>query len=54
MTIPETDPVNRSGNYAILRCGAADIALAHFRPRSLLVQTGMEVKVSDRQNSIGN
>lgn len=26
LTIPEIDRVNRSGNYAILRCGDADIA----------------------------
>jgi len=52
--VPETDRVNRSGNYAILRCGAADIVLAHFRPRSLSVQTGMEVKVGDRIAEVGN
>ncbi len=54
MTIPEIDRVNRSGNYAILRCGDADIALAHFRPQSLSVQTGMEVKVGDRIAEVGN
>jgi hypothetical protein len=54
MTIPETDRVNRSGNYVMLRCGDADIALAHFRPRSLSVQTGMEVKVGDRIAEVGN
>jgi Peptidase family M23 len=54
MTIPETDPVNRSGNYVMLRCGDADIALAHFRPRSLSVQVGMDVKVGDRIAEVGN
>lgn len=54
MTIPEIDQVNRSGNYVMLRCGDADIALAHFRPRSLSVQTGMEVKAGDRIAEVGN
>jgi hypothetical protein len=54
MTIPETDQVNRGGNYVMLRCGNADIALAHFRPRSLSVQAGMDVKVGDRIAEVGN
>jgi hypothetical protein len=54
MTIPETDQVNRGGNYVMLRCGDADIALAHFRPRSLSVQAGMEVEVGDRIAEVGN
>jgi hypothetical protein len=54
MTIPKTDRVNRGGNYVMLRCGDADIALAHFRPRSLSVQVGMDVKVGDRIAEVGN
>lgn len=54
MTIPEIDQVNRGGNYVMLRCGDADIALAHFRPHSLSVQTGMEVKVGDLIAEVGN
>jgi hypothetical protein len=54
MTIPEIDQVNRGGNYVMLRCGDADIALAHFRPHSLSVQAGMEVKVGDRIAEVGN
>ncbi|MGG6265991.1 M23 family metallopeptidase [Leptolyngbya sp. AN03gr2] len=54
MTIPEIDQVNRSGNYVMLRCRDADIALAHFRPRSLSVQTGVEVKTGDRIAEVGN
>lgn len=54
MTIPQIDQVNRSGNYVMLRCGEADIALAHFRPRSLSVQTGKEVKAGDRIAEVGN
>lgn len=54
MTIPAIDQVNRSGNYVMLRCGDVDIALAHFRPRSLSVQSGMAVKVGDRIAEVGN
>jgi hypothetical protein len=54
LTIPNTDLVNRSGNYVMLRCGDADIALAHFRPGSLAVQTGTEVEVGDRIAEVGN
>jgi hypothetical protein len=54
MTIPKIDLVNRGGNYVMLRCGDADIALAHFRPRSLFVQAGMDVKVGDRIAEVGN
>lgn len=54
MTIPEIDQVNRNSNYVMLRCGDAEIALAHFRPRSLSVQTGMEVKAGDRIAEVGN
>ncbi|NDJ20076.1 peptidoglycan DD-metalloendopeptidase family protein [Nostoc sp. B(2019)] len=54
MTIPQIDPVNRAGNYVILRCGDTDVLLAHFRPRSLSVQTGTVVKVGDRIAEVGN
>jgi Peptidase family M23 len=54
MKIPEIDRVNRAGNHVILRCGDIDVALAHFRPQSLLVQTGTAVKVGDRIAEVGN
>jgi Peptidase family M23 len=54
MTIPKIDLVNRGGNYVMLRCGDVDIALAHFRPRSLSVQVGMDVKVGDLIAEVGN
>jgi Peptidase family M23 len=54
MKILEIDSVNRSGNHVILRCGSADILLAHFRPQSLSVQTGMAIKVGDRIAEVGN
>jgi len=54
MTIPETDLVNRAGNHVILRCGEAEIILAHFRPQSLLVRSGMTVAVGDAMAEVGN
>jgi Peptidase family M23 len=54
MTIPAIDRVNRAGNHVILRCGEIDVLLAHFRPQSLLVQTGMDVQVDDRIAEVGN
>ncbi|MEQ8756666.1 MAG: M23 family metallopeptidase [Coleofasciculus sp. G1-WW12-02] len=54
MIIPETDQVNRAGNHVILRCGEAEVILAHFRPQSLLVQSGMAVAVGDAIAEVGN
>lgn len=54
MTIPQIDPVNRAGNYVILRCGDTDVLLAHFRPQSLSVKIGTVVKVGDRIAEVGN
>jgi hypothetical protein len=54
MPIPQIDPQNRAGNHVILRCGEADVLLAHFRPKSLEVQVGMTVQVGDRLAEVGN
>jgi hypothetical protein len=54
MQIPQIDSVNRSGNHVILRCGDVDVLLAHFRPQSLSVQAGMDVRVGDRLAAVGN
>ncbi len=54
MTIPTIDAINRSGNHVILRCGDIDVLLAHFRPQSLSVQTGMAVQIGDRLAEVGN
>jgi Peptidase family M23 len=54
MTIPQTDTVNRAGNHVILRCGGIDVLLAHFRPQSLSVQAGTDVRVGDRMAEVGN
>ncbi|WP_197064723.1 M23 family metallopeptidase [Leptolyngbya sp. KIOST-1] len=54
MTIPEIDLINRAGNHVILRCGAYEVILVHFRPQSLLVQSGMAVAVGDAIAEVGN
>lgn len=54
LKIPKIDPVNRSGNHVILRCGDADILLAHFRPQSLSVRAGMMIQVGDQIAEVGN
>ena len=54
MPIPQVDQQNRAGNHVILRCGEADVLLAHFRPQSLTVQPGMTVQVGDRLAAVGN
>lgn len=46
--VPELDPVNRLGNHVILRCGAAEIVLAHMQQGSVTVATGEVVTVGDR------
>ncbi|OKH19824.1 M23 family metallopeptidase [[Limnothrix rosea] IAM M-220] len=54
MQIPEVDRENLAGNHVILRCDDIDILLAHFRPQSLAVQAGVNVKVGDRLAEVGN
>jgi Peptidase family M23 len=54
LPIPQIDRVNRAGNYVSLRCGDTDVVLAHFRPQSLSVQQGMDVRVGDRIAEVGN
>ncbi|MGB3518163.1 MAG: M23 family metallopeptidase [Elainellaceae cyanobacterium] len=54
MPIPQADQENRAGNHVILRCGEVDVLLAHFRPQSLAVQSGMDVQVGDRLAEVGN
>ncbi|NKX45694.1 peptidoglycan DD-metalloendopeptidase family protein [Roseicyclus persicicus] len=53
-TVPQEDPVNRLGNHVILRCGAAEIVLAHMRQGSLRVAPGDVVAVGDPLGQVGN
>lgn len=52
--VPDSDPVNRLGNHVILRCGAAEIVLAHMRRGSVAVAAGEEVARGDRLGEVGN
>ena len=52
--VPLQDPVNRLGNHVILRCGAAEIVLAHMRRGSLRVAPGDAVATGDRLGAAGN
>src|SRR6056297_1210949 len=52
--VPRQDPVNRLGNHVILRCGTAEIVLAHMRHGSVTVAPGESVEVGDRLGEVGN
>jgi Peptidase family M23 len=54
MPIPELDVEHRAGNHVLLRCREADVLLAHFRPQSLVVQTGMQIAVGEPIAEAGN
>ncbi len=51
---PRMDPVNRLGNHVILRCGEADIVLAHLRRGSVTLAPGDEVLPGERLGKVGN
>jgi hypothetical protein len=52
--VPQEDPVNRLGNHVILRCGDAEIVLAHMRRNSVTVAPGDAVTIGDRLGEVGN
>ncbi len=52
--VPNEDPVNRLGNHVILRCGAAEIVLAHMRQGSVTVAPWRAVARGDRLGEVGN
>jgi hypothetical protein len=55
LTPPESDEVNKAGNYVLLRCGdEAVILLAHLKRGSVVVRPGEQVSVGDRLGEIGN
>jgi hypothetical protein len=52
---PESDRVNKAGNYVLLRCGdEAVVLLAHLKRGSVVVQPGQRVAVGDRLGAVGN
>jgi hypothetical protein len=52
--VPEQDSVDRLGNHVILRCGTAEIVLAHMRQGSIAVGPGDAVAEGDRLGEVGN
>jgi hypothetical protein len=52
--VPQSDPVNRLGNHVILRCGGAEVVLAHMRQNTVTALPGQEIAVDDRLGQVGN
>lgn len=52
--VPQEDPVNRLGNHVVLRCGAAEIVLAHMRRGSVSVAPGDRVATGEPLGEVGN
>lgn len=52
--VPNHDAVNRLGNHVILRCGSAEIVLAHMRQGSLAVAAGDRATTGDPLGEVGN
>jgi hypothetical protein len=48
------DPKHEAGNYIVLRCGDADIVLAHLRRASVRVHTGGTVRRGELLALVGN
>ncbi|TCO77698.1 M23 family metallopeptidase [Chromatocurvus halotolerans] len=51
---PKEDPVNRLGNHVILRCGTAEIVVAHMRQGSVSLAQGDALAIGDRLGEVGN
>lgn len=54
MRVPEQDNNHLAGNHVILRCGAVDILLAHFREGSLRVRSGARIGTGTMIAEVGN
>jgi hypothetical protein len=52
--VPDQDPINRLGNYVILRCGDVEIVFAHMREGSLTVSPGQSVTTGAVLGEVGN
>lgn len=51
---PTSATRDRAGNHVLLRCGSADVLLAHFRSGSVRVATGDRVRVGEPIAAVGN
>jgi Peptidase family M23 len=54
LQIPVQDQSNLAGNHIVLRCGNADILLAHFRNGSVLVHKSQRLMVGSPVAEVGN
>ena len=54
MPVPRMDPAHMAGNHVLVRCGRADILLAHMRRSSVRVRPGQSVRTGDRLGEVGN
>lgn len=54
MQVPIMDPANMAGNHVLLRCGRADILLAHFRRGSVRVGERDPIKGGQVLGEVGN
>lgn len=54
LPVPEQDEVDRLGNHVILRCGAAEIVLAHLHQGSVTVTPGDRVAIGEFLGEVGN
>ncbi len=55
LTPPESDEVNKAGNYVLIQCDdEAVVLLAHLKRGSVTVQPGQTVAVGDRLGEVGN
>jgi murein DD-endopeptidase MepM/ murein hydrolase activator NlpD len=52
--VPGQDTERRLGNHVILRCGEAEIVLAHMRQGSIMVDPGDTVAEGDPLGEVGN
>jgi hypothetical protein len=48
------DPKNEAGNHVVLRCGDADVVLAHLKRGSVVVRTGSPVQAGQLIGNVGN
>ncbi len=53
-TPPETDPRHPAGNFVRLRCGDAEVVLAHLMQASLTVSPGDRVRTGQMVGRVGN
>jgi murein DD-endopeptidase MepM/ murein hydrolase activator NlpD len=54
MRVPVMDSANMAGNHVLLRCGGADILLAHLRRESVSVAAGDVVRAGRVLGQVGN